>query len=63
MTSATGRTRSDKPALQNIPIRTVEARELRDAVQAWLEETFVEDADFGSIEQRMFEHLEKQKGA
>ncbi len=54
---ATGRLSSSNPNLQNIPIRTVEGREIRKAFVPSLPDTYIFSADYSQIELRIMAHM------
>lgn len=60
--AATGRLSSDKPNLQNIPIRTEKGREVRKAFIARSEEFLILSADYSQIELRIIAELSKDTG-
>ncbi len=59
--TATGRLSSDKPNLQNIPIRTELGRELRKVFLPREGYTFI-DADYSQIELRLMAHMSGDEG-
>ncbi len=54
---ATGRLSSSNPNLQNIPIRTVEGREIRKAFVPSLPDSYIFSADYSQIELRIMAHM------
>ncbi len=60
--AATGRLSSDKPNLQNIPIRTEKGREVRKAFIARNDEFTILSADYSQIELRIIAELSEDPG-
>jgi DNA polymerase-1 len=60
--AATGRLSSDKPNLQNIPIRTEKGREVRKAFIPRNDEFLILSADYSQIELRIIAELSKDAG-
>ena len=60
--AATGRLSSDKPNLQNIPIRTEKGREVRKAFIARNDEFTILSADYSQIELRILAELSEDAG-
>ena len=60
--AATGRLSSDKPNLQNIPIRTEKGREVRKAFIARSEDFTILSADYSQIELRIIAELSEDAG-
>lgn len=60
--AATGRLSSDKPNLQNIPIRTEKGREVRKAFIARNDEFTILSADYSQIELRIIAELSEDAG-
>lgn len=60
--AATGRLSSDKPNLQNIPIRTEKGREVRKAFIARNDEFTILSADYSQIELRIIAELSEDEG-
>ena len=60
--AATGRLSSDKPNLQNIPIRTVKGREVRKAFIPRSDEFTILSADYSQIELRIIAELSEDVG-
>lgn len=60
--AATGRLSSDKPNLQNIPIRTEKGREVRKAFIPRSEEFAILSADYSQIELRIIAELSEDPG-
>lgn len=60
--AATGRLSSDKPNLQNIPIRTEKGREVRKAFIPRSEEFTILSADYSQIELRIIAELSEDPG-
>lgn len=59
---ATGRLSSNNPNLQNIPIRTVEGREIRKAFIPSNPDNILLAADYSQIELRLIAHISKDEG-
>ncbi|MBL4850742.1 MAG: DNA polymerase I [Gammaproteobacteria bacterium] len=55
--TATGRLSSSTPNLQNIPVRSIEGRRIRQAFVAPNEDTVIVAADYSQIELRLMAHL------
>jgi DNA polymerase-1 len=62
MVAATGRLSSTDPNLQNIPIRTAEGREIRQAFVVGEGFESLMTADYSQIEMRIMAHLSRDKG-
>lgn len=60
--AATGRLSSDKPNLQNIPIRTEKGREVRKAFIARNDEFTILSADYSQVELRIIAELSEDPG-
>lgn len=60
--AATGRLSSDKPNLQNIPIRTERGREIRKAFIPRDEDHLILSADYSQVELRIIAALSKDEG-
>jgi len=59
--TSTGRLSSNNPNLQNIPIRTVEGREIRKAFIPTSNEYILIDADYSQVELRLMAHLSQDE--
>jgi DNA polymerase-1 len=62
MVAATGRLSSTDPNLQNIPVRTLEGREIRKAFIVGAEYDSLMTADYSQIEMRIMAHLSHDAG-
>jgi DNA polymerase-1 len=62
MVAATGRLSSDNPNLQNVPIRTVQGREIRQGFVAGPGFASLMTADYSQIEMRIMAHLSEDAG-
>jgi DNA polymerase-1 len=62
MVAATGRLSSDNPNLQNVPIRTVQGREIRQGFVAGPGFESLMTADYSQIEMRIMAHLSEDAG-
>ena len=60
--TATGRISSNDPNLQNIPVRTEEARRIRAAFHAGADAESLLTADYSQIEMRIMAHLSEDAG-
>ena len=62
MVAATGRLSSDNPNLQNVPIRTLQGREIRQGFVAGPGFESLMTADYSQIEMRIMAHLSEDAG-
>jgi DNA polymerase-1 len=62
MVAATGRLSSDNPNLQNVPIRTLQGREIRQGFVAGPGFESLMTADYSQIEMRIMAHLSEDEG-
>jgi DNA polymerase-1 len=62
MVAATGRLSSDNPNLQNVPVRTLQGREIRQGFVAGPGFESLMTADYSQIEMRIMAHLSKDAG-
>ena len=62
MIAATGRLSSTDPNLQNIPVRTAEGRQIRQAFVVGADFESLLTADYSQIEMRIMAHLSRTRG-
>ena len=63
LVAATGRLSSTDPNLQNIPVRTLEGREIRKAFVVGDGFEWLITADYSQIEMRIMAHLSRRRRA
>ena len=60
--TSTGRLSSSEPNLQNIPIKTLEGKNLRSLFVSRFEKGYIINADYSQIELRLMAHLSEDEG-